>query len=78
MNDTTLGKITSVQFGTEDGRFGLWLTLSGFWEDTQGSISHVAIFGDDTGDRTVVPVPPAAWLFMSGLLGLVAVSRRKV
>ena len=27
---------------------------------------------------TVVPVPPAAWLFASGLLGLVAVSRRRV
>ena len=29
-------------------------------------------------DHTVVPVPASAWLFMSGLVGLVGVSRRKV
>ena len=28
-------------------------------------------------DFTVVPVPAAVWLFGSGLLGLIAVARRK-
>ncbi len=30
-----------------------------------------------SGNVSAVPIPAAAWLFMSGLLGLVAVSRRK-
>jgi hypothetical protein len=29
------------------------------------------------GDQSVVPVPAAVWLFASGLIGLLAVSRRK-
>ena len=29
MNETILGKISSVEFGLSEGRFGLWLTLSG-------------------------------------------------
>lgn len=29
------------------------------------------------GDWNVVPIPPAAWLFGSGLLGLIGVARRK-
>lgn len=31
MNDTILGKISNVQFGIRDGRFGLWLILEGTW-----------------------------------------------
>ena len=31
MNETILGKISSVEFGLREGRFGLWLTLSGSW-----------------------------------------------
>jgi len=31
MTETILGKITSVYFGKKEGRFGLWLTLSGSW-----------------------------------------------
>ncbi|HFD32315.1 MAG TPA: VPLPA-CTERM sorting domain-containing protein [Gammaproteobacteria bacterium] len=30
-----------------------------------------------TGDVSAVPVPAAAWLFGSGLLGLVGAARRK-
>ncbi len=36
----------------------------------KNALSHSAAYG-------VVPVPAAAWLFASGLLGLAAVSRRK-
>ena len=41
------------------------------------TISHVTEF--DTSGRGIpeVPVPPAVWLFGSGLLGLVGVARRK-
>jgi hypothetical protein len=42
---------------------------------------HVIAFdsgGSESFVSTVVPVPAAVWLFGSGLLGLVAVSRRKV
>ena len=28
-------------------------------------------------ERTVVPIPPAIWLFGSGLIGLVGIARRK-
>ena len=30
-----------------------------------------------TGDVSMVPIPPALWLFSSGLLGLVGIARRK-
>ena len=38
-------------------------------------ISHVTEING--GDRTVVPIPAAAWLFGSGLIGLVGIGRRK-
>jgi len=31
----------------------------------------------DSGLTNIIPVPPAAWLFDTGLIGLIAVSRRK-
>jgi hypothetical protein len=42
---------------------------------TQGDNDHFKI--DSLTVTTVVPVPAAAWLFGSGLLGLVGVARRK-
>ena len=41
-------------------------------------ISNSYVVLDDLTFGTVVPVPAAMWLFGSGLLGLVAVARRKV
>ena len=29
------------------------------------------------GEETSIPLPAAAWLFLSGLIGMIAVSRRK-
>ena len=48
------------------------LEMTDFWVGN-GSISHVAIYGG----VPEVPIPAAAWLFGSGLLGLVGVARRK-
>ena len=35
------------------------------------------VFGNSPGSWSVVPVPPALWLFGSGLLGLIGIARRK-
>ncbi len=42
-----------------------------------GSPGHVIVFVDDVSVTAVVPVPAAAWLLGSGLLGLIGVARRK-
>ena len=55
---------TSVRYGNTDG-FATW-TLN-----SDGSLGYA------TAAAAVVPVPPAVWLFGSGLLGLVGIARRK-
>lgn len=40
-------------------------------------LSHIMVFGSDA-HGIVVPVPAAAWLLGSGLLGLAGIARRKV
>ena len=47
-------------------------------QSTNGAVLSTDFLMTATGDRTVVPVPAAAWLFGSGLLGLMGVARRKV
>ena len=42
-----------------------------------GAFSGSNIFIDSFNGTTTVPIPAAVWLFSSGLLGLLAVSRRK-
>ena len=39
----------------------------------KATTSHLSVYGVDA----VVPVPPAVWLFGTGLLGLVGIARRK-
>jgi hypothetical protein len=46
------------------------ITITGLWP-AQGSFSHVTLYG-----TTPVPIPAAAWLFGSGMLGLIGVRRR--
>jgi len=40
-------------------------------------VSFESETGELFADRAVVPIPPAIWLFGSGLLGLVGIARRK-
>ena len=44
------------------------IVMTSFWPNG-GAISHVSLYAP-------VPIPPAAWLLGSGLIGLVAVRRR--
>ena len=66
--------------GTSDNHAYLTLVLDG----TSNTIRFKAVGASKNAhfyirntDVTVVPVPPAVWLFASGLLGLVVVARRK-
>ena len=74
-----LGQITSIDFSGTAGAF----TFSGFSANSDiatGSLSQTS--GSSSLDLagstlTFVPVPAAVWLFGSGLIGLVAVARRR-
>lgn len=74
-------------------RYALWLfddatvktTNGGVWEiefknngGNHPDLSHIMVFGRDGHNTTPVPVPAAAWLLGSGLIGMVGISRRKV
>jgi hypothetical protein len=50
-----------------------------FFSGVQVSIDHFSIYGwaVRSGDVSAVPVPAAIWLFGSGLLGLIGISRRQ-
>jgi hypothetical protein len=51
------------------------LTLTNFWPgDVPGAISNVAIW---SAPDTVVPIPAAAWLFGSALLGMAGIGYRR-
>lgn len=57
---------TSVRYGNTEG-FATW-TLNGDSSFVYGAPAAVS----------AVPIPPAVWLFGSGLLGLVGIARRKI
>ena len=57
----------STLYGPDYSEFATTLDMSG---------SNYGVFM--VRDYTVVPIPAAAWLFGSGLLGLVVIARRKV
>jgi hypothetical protein len=65
-----------------------WILLSGTWDGLISNVTTldlsldiVPVLGQDGAvdnfTLTAVPVPPAVWLFGSGLLGLVGMARRK-
>ncbi len=59
-----LFNLTELHWNGQDA-----IQLDNFWTGT-GSISHVALYG------SAVPIPAAAWLLGSGLIGLVVIRRR--
>ena len=74
---------------TASNKFILGLNIKGTWLSDisvfyQGANSNPVTFSNgssllmvDTQVTSAVPIPAAAWLFGSGLLGLVALARRK-
>jgi len=78
--DAAIGSGNSFVVGISDDNGVSWMADIGFGGGTTGVLSFgVNQLNIDVllVDIQVVPVPTAAWLFGSGLLGLVAVSRRK-
>ena len=61
------------------GQTSLAVGLAGFGNITDGSgaLEVPMTFGAGTVNISAVPVPAAAWLFGSGLIGLVGIARRK-
>jgi len=59
--------------GTLSGNYG-FIQTQGLTGATPIQTAHFSI---DTFSMSVIPVPAAAWLFGSGLLGLVGMARRK-
>ena len=48
------------------------------WDCVEGDCTSAWFAGAGDSNRNIVPIPAAAWLFGSGLIGLVGVARRKV
>ncbi len=48
------------------------------FSNSTNSFQNFSFIDDVNGDLATVPVPAAAWLFGSGIVGLIAVARRKV
>jgi len=80
----TFSDLTVLDFGGGDGTFGgdviytggsLQGALAG--GRIEGAFSGVLGTAGKLGQISAVPVPAAVWLFGSGLLGLVGISRRK-
>lgn len=64
INNQSLGAVTTAGVGANGG-------LGVFNLSTSGLLTYSA------GGASPVPLPPAGWLLISGLLGLLAVSRRR-
>ena len=80
-NDSALGFIQTVDLNLSSLTDGLHIDLfrcsSGSVETNDCQIMQGTDFAPFSHDATYVPVPAAAWLFGSGLLGLVGIARRK-
>jgi hypothetical protein len=77
--------MTALEFGSDGVLYGLPNQRPGFGGHLL-SINTLTGAGTDLGDLGIfnlnaltspIPIPPAVWLFGSGLLGLIGVSRRK-
>lgn len=80
-NDFTNGLLTlNSDFNDADGIKGLWIHFNGAPSTAlagPGLPFKVEIDNLVVGDVAAVPVPAAAWLFGSGLLGLLSFGRKK-
>ena len=82
--DTTWDDATAMANGWVKEADGTTPTpsFSGLWDDVYNSEVRILggprmVAGIDNYMATYVPVPAAVWLFASGLLGLIGVSRRR-
>ena len=82
-NDNDYTANTGAQAGTHDNNGDTYFTVFGVGGNPmvdgpfQGFNANFDISSITITDITPVPVPAAAWLFGSGLLGLVGVARRR-
>ena len=81
-NGNTLDVQTRIGAQGSDGIDLDWLVSSGGNEITQVQLTGIVTYNsgygiDDLMLMTVVPIPPALYLFGSGLLGLIGVARKK-
>lgn len=67
---------SGVNNGNGDYTIGLAFSLGNMTAGQSVSFSYAYVLGESI-DSAVVPVPAAAWLLGSGLVGLVGASRRK-
>ncbi|PCJ83805.1 MAG: hypothetical protein COA54_14955 [Thiotrichaceae bacterium] len=65
---TEFAPVTGSAWGFQFGNGG---------QSTRNKVNDLFAWAVQSGDVSAVPVPAAAWLFGSGLLGLVGVARRK-
>ena len=78
INNGVAGFFTGdILYSTSAGSSGSWYSKSQYGFDyasINGSVSAVSV---SAAPAPTVPVPAAAWLFGSGLLGLIGLARRK-
>ncbi len=71
--DQNLGAIAMGTFDSLTGDYTMsWSSIM-----TQGMNMGQVVTFTFSGNATVVPVPAAVWLFLSGIIGLAAVARKK-
>lgn len=50
---------------------------AGGWYDNSNYLAAYPIYKNESVEVSAIPVPAAAWLFGSGLIGLIGLARRK-
>lgn len=64
--------------GYQDASLVAWgFSFAGGFQHEYGKVDARYAWAVRDGDVAAVPVPPAVWLFGSGLLGLIGIARRK-
>ncbi len=74
------GVLSEIKYDTQFGSSGLFFSFIQFFEgsdDAGNGIGGNWDMGSYTESPVVIPLPPAVWLFGSGLIGLIGIARRK-